>query len=438
MISHPAQHGAPRALVARGGLPIGAAIFDADGPLDTPEQRATGRFCALAVEPEAVLRWDFGDVGDPFDLLAAFAPTPTPCPTDWPCPLVACALAYDLGRVIERLPAVARIERHAPALWAARYRAVYVWDRLQRTGRIFGRDAQAVATLDARLSTWPTHAEPPRIGAAHAETEWAAYAEKFKQIQGHIRAGDVYQINFALRFVASAEGDPGRLFDRLHRRSPVPFAAGVRMGAHSAVLSISPERFLAWDAAGRVETRPIKGTRPRGVDPAADARWIQDLQASPKDAAEHVMIVDLQRNDLGRICQAGTVRVRQHAGVESYATVHHLVSIVEGQRRDPMDLAGLLRATFPGGSITGAPKISAMGIIDALEPVRRGLYCGSIGYLDARGGGDLNIAIRTAILAEGRLHYSAGGGIVADSQAEAEWAEAWQKARAFIEACGEA
>ena len=264
----------------------------------------------------------------------------------------------------------------------------------------------------------------------------ATYDAAIAAIQAHIRAGDVYQANFALRFSApTSSGDPGPVFDRLHTRSPVPFAAALRLDAGTSILSMSPERFLRWHPDGRVETRPIKGTRPRSADASTDAALIAELRGSAKDAAEHVMIVDLQRNDLGRVCVAGTVRVARLMGVESYATVHHLVSVVEGQRKEPNDLRGLLRATFPGGSITGAPKISAMGIIDALEPVRRGMYCGSVGYLDASGGGDLNIAIRTAIVANGRLYYSAGGGIVADSDPSDEWAEAWDKARAFIEAC---
>lgn len=433
MIEVEADRGPPGALVARSGLPVGAALFDAGGPLAD-----TGRFCALAIAPSAVLSWRLGDPGDPFAALAAFAGQPIAAPADgWPRPRIACALGYDLGRVIERIPSVARAEGHLPDLWAARYPAVYVWDRAEQAGRIFGESVAAVERLQ-RFAVGAGPAPPaPQLGRAVPEMSRATYDAAIARIQAHIRAGDVYQVNFALRFSAPVQvADPAPLFARLHARSPVPFAAALRIDARRAILSVSPERFLAWDAAGRVETRPIKGTRPRRADPIADAAEAEALCASKKDAAEHVMIVDLQRNDLGRICTPGSVRVARLAGLERYSTVHHLVSVVEGRRRDSADLAGLLRATFPGGSITGAPKISAMGIIDALEPVRRGMYCGSVGYLDAAGGGDLNIAIRTAILADDRLYYSAGGGIVADSVAGEEWAEAGHKARAFLDALG--
>jgi para-aminobenzoate synthetase component 1 len=201
------------------------------------------------------------------------------------------------------------------------------------------------------------------------------------------------------------------------------------------VASISPERFLRWWPDGRVETRPIKGTRPRGASPEADAALIAELQSSEKDLAEHVMIVDLERNDLGRVCEPGSVRVSRAWALETHPTVHHLVSVVEGRLEAQTRLSALLEATFPGGSITGAPKLAAVGIIDALEPSRRGLYCGAIGYLDAAGGGDLNIAIRTAWTDSSTAYYQAGGGIVWDSDAAEEWAETLTKARAFVDAC---
>lgn len=439
MISTRLDAGPPARIVARRGLPVGAALFDAGGPAGQGASASGARFAALAVHPEVVETWRLGASGDPFVMLEQMAEAVRCAPVDdgWPRPLVACALSYDLGRVVEDLPRVARADLPLPDLWCARYAAVYVWDRAQARGRVFARDAAG----DARLRGWIAADGPaptaPEIGAAQAEMTRATYDAAIARIQAHIRAGDVYQVNFALRFSAPVSaGDPGVVFARLHARSPVPYACALRLDEATAILSVSPERFLRWDAGGRVETRPIKGTRPRSADRAIDAAAIVDLRRSAKDAAEHVMIVDLQRNDLGRVCVAGSVQVAQRAAVESYSTVHHLVSVIEGQRKDRHDLSGLLRATFPGGSITGAPKVSAMGIIERLEPVRRGIYCGSVGYLDACGGGDLNIAIRTAILAHGRLHYSAGGGIVADSDASAEWAEAWDKARAFIEACG--
>jgi para-aminobenzoate synthetase component 1 len=240
-----------------------------------------------------------------------------------------------------------------------------------------------------------------------------AYDRAFQRVQAHIRAGDTYQINLTVRFRAERGrgGDPVGFYPHLRRASPAPFGACVRMGKETAVFSISPERFLRWSAA---------------------------LAGSEKDRAEHVMILDLQRNDLGRVCEIGSVSVVAPPHLETHPTVHHLVSTVRGRLRPEVDVATLLRATFPGGSITGAPKIRSMEIIEALEPTRRGPYCGSIGYLDARGGGDLNIAIRTAWTTAEAVYYQAGGGLVEASEADDEWAELHTKARAFFTACATA
>ncbi len=200
------------------------------------------------------------------------------------------------------------------------------------------------------------------------------------------------------------------------------------------ILSLSPERFLRCDADGRVETRPIKGTRPRGTNPAEDRRLADELSASLKDRAENVMIVDLLRNDLGRVCRPGSVRVPQLCGLESYANVHHLVSVVCGQLAEGRRALDLLAAAFPGGSITGAPKVRAMQIIDELEPSRRSIYCGSLGYVDVRGQMDTSIAIRTAVADGGQLHLWGGGGLVADSDVEAEYAETLAKIRHLMQA----
>jgi para-aminobenzoate synthetase component 1 len=349
---------------------------------------------------------------------------------------VVCALAYDLGRRVERLPTLARDDAHLPVLWAARYDAAYVWDRVAGTGRLVATSRAAADALAARL-TRPPPADAPLVpGEARPEMARADYAAALRRILEHIADGDVYQVNYTLRFSAPCRGlDPGAFFARLHARTPSPFAACLRLDASRSILSVSPERFLRWTPDGRVETRPIKGTRKRGATPVEDAALQAELAASEKDRAEHVMIVDLERNDLGRICLPGTVKPTRLFAPEGYATVHHLVSTVEGRLRPDVGLPELLRATFPGGSITGAPKIRAMEVIETLEPVRRGVYCGALGYLDAAGGGDLNIAIRTAWSAGDRLYYQAGGGIVADSDPDAEWDEAMVKARAFLEAC---
>jgi para-aminobenzoate synthetase component 1 len=432
--------GPPHQWVERHGLPVGGALLDADGG---PDPR--GRFACLALEPETVLRWSPDAGGDPFAALAAFEtaagrmPAPPDDPAPWPR-IVLCA-AYDLGRTIERLPVVARFEGHVPDLWAACYPAVYVYDHRLKQGAIRAVSSAAAHTLRRRLENGDPVTPPPApVGRPQAEMTREAYDRAFQRVQAHIRAGDTYQINLTVRFRAERGrgGDPVGFYPHLRRASPAPFGACVRMGKETAVFSISPERFLRWSADGAVETSPIKGTRPRGTTAAEDAAQRAALAGSEKDHAEHVMILDLQRNDLGRVCEIGSVSVVAPPHLETHPTVHHLVSTVRGRLRPEVDVATLLRATFPGGSITGAPKIRSMEIIEALEPTRRGPYCGSIGYLDARGGGDLNIAIRTAWTTAEAVYYQAGGGLVEASEADDEWAELHTKARAFFTACATA
>jgi anthranilate/para-aminobenzoate synthase component I len=249
-----------------------------------------------------------------------------------------------------------------------------------------------------------------------------------RRILEYLRAGDAYQINLARRLTATllpTPDPPGwALFCRLQHESPAPHAFWMVADDGAVVVGNSPERFLRLRPDGAIETRPIKGTRPHTTSPAA-------LAADPKDQAEHLMIVDLERNDLGRVCQTGSVRVEGFARTVSLATVHHLVSTVRGQLRPGVGLAALLRATFPGGSITGAPKIRAMEIIDELEPVARGPYTGATGWLGAAGDLDLAVAIRTALVRDGQLTLWVGGGIVADSVPEDELRETEVKARAF-------
>ena len=259
-----------------------------------------------------------------------------------------------------------------------------------------------------------------------------AYHKAIERIQDYIQAGDCYQVNFAQRFRAPCSGDPWVAYCALREACPTPFSGFQSLPNDGAVLSLSPERFVRVSER-QVETRPIKGTRPRGVTPEEDAAHATELLASPKDRAENLMIVDLLRNDLGRSCRTGSVSVPELFSLESYPNVHHLVSSVTGTLADDKDALDLIAGSFPGGSITGAPKIRAMQIIDELEPTRRGLYCGSLVYLDVRGEMDSSIAIRSLLVKDGQVCCWGGGGIVADSQWEAEYQESLTKVRVLLQ-----
>ena len=349
-------------------------------------------------------------------------------------------LGYDLARRIERLPAIAEDDRHWPELAVGIYRWAALTDHAARRSVLAVADpealgAEAVDRLRALFSQPPGITLPHAQGAARIEgvesnmTE-AGYRERFDRVARYIHDGHVYQVNLAQRFSAAYGGDPLALYRRLRERSSGPCSAFIDL-PFGQVLSVSPERFLQV-REGRVETRPIKGTRPRHADPAVDAAAIAELLASGKDRAENVMIVDLLRNDLGRCCRTGSVSVPSLFAVESFASVHHLVSTVTGELDDARDVLDLVRGAFPGGSITGAPKLRAMQIIEELEPHRRGVYCGAIGYIGFDGAADLNIAIRTAMLRDGRVDFWAGGGIVSDSDAGLEYAETLAKAAGFL------
>ena len=259
------------------------------------------------------------------------------------------------------------------------------------------------------------------------------YFDAVARVREYIFAGDIFQANLSQRFEAKLDGSAWAFYRRLRTRNPAPFAAYMEC-PEAVVISASPERFLRVDASGHVETRPIKGTRPRGVGPEHDAALGQALAESAKDRAENLMIVDLMRNDLSRVCAPRSVRVSELFSLEHYPTVHHLVSTVVGDLEPGNDALELLRAAFPGGSITGAPKLRAMEVIAELEPSRRGVYCGSIGYWSLTGELDTSIAIRTAVVQDSRVSFSAGGGIVADSDPELEYRETLDKARALIDA----
>ncbi|MGI1659835.1 MAG: aminodeoxychorismate synthase component I [Desulfitobacterium sp.] len=262
------------------------------------------------------------------------------------------------------------------------------------------------------------------------------YLEDLQQVIDYIYAGDIYQANLTQRFQMPYAQDPWVLYKRLHAYNPAPFAAFLPYEDFQ-ILSSSPERFVQINAQGGIETRPIKGTRPRGKTPEEDEALAKELIESTKDRAELTMIIDLQRNDLGRICRYGSVQVKDLIRLEKYPTVWHLVSSIVGELRPELKVSEILKAIFPGGSITGAPKIRAMEIIEELEPYKRGLYTGSIGYIGFDGAWDTNIVIRTILLKDGQAYFNGGGGIVADSIPEEEYKESLQKVKALLRALGE-
>jgi para-aminobenzoate synthetase component 1 len=275
----------------------------------------------------------------------------------------------------------------------------------------------------------PTHAVPdlPGVFSNFGRT---AYLAAVRRAIEYIYAGDCFQVNIAQRLLHAATVSPLDLYRRLRERNPAPFAGYFDLGDF-IIASASPERFLHV-RSGEVETRPIKGTRPRGATPADDRARSAELLASAKDRAENVMIVDLMRNDLGRVCRYGSVHVPTVCRLESYRTVHHLVSEVRGVLRRDLGPVDLLRAAFPGGSVTGAPKIRAMQIIAELEPTTRGPYCGSLGYIGFDGSMDTSILIRTFTIGKGWIQFPVGGGIVADSEPEREYEETWHKAEGLL------
>jgi para-aminobenzoate synthetase component 1 len=258
--------------------------------------------------------------------------------------------------------------------------------------------------------------------------------EAVEKVREYIRNGDIFQANLSQRFEVSLATNPYAIYRRLRSINPAPFAAYLNFD-DVKIISASPERFLKLDG-DIIQTRPIKGTRPRGKTAVEDERLANELLSSEKDRAENVMIVDLERNDLGRVASYGSVIVPELTALESYATVFHLTSTVEGRLADGKDRVDLLKATFPGGSISGAPKVRAMEIIEEIEPTRRSVYTGAIGYLGFDGGMDLNIAIRTIMAVRNKMYFQAGGGIVFDSDPESEYNETLDKASALMQALG--
>ena len=431
--------------------------FFLDGGRDFDGQ---GRYSFIGCNPFARLRskngtthvWDEGagkvsEEGNPFDALGTLLDRYRVPRCPGPVPFMGGAVgyfSYDLCHHVERLPRTAEDDLGFPDLALGFYDAILAIDNLEGTAYII---APALACRPPAEERADALEKLLRSGAGELEEpvgpcgrgmvgnfEPDDYVAAVARAKEYIAAGDIFQVNLSQRFSAELLSHPWQLYRRAREINPAPFAAylGFRDGV---VASHSPERFLLVQD-GTVTTRPIKGTRPRGKTPDEDERLRNELLASEKDRAELVMIVDLERNDLGRVCNYGSVRVPELLTLESYATVHHLVSTVVGKLHANQSLVDLLKATFPGGSITGAPKVRSMEIIDELEPTQRAVYTGSVGWIGFDGDMDLNIVIRTFLAKEKRVHWQVGGGIVADSDPVAEYEETLAKGIALKDALG--
>ncbi len=346
--------------------------------------------------------------------------------------------SYDLGRRIEKMPNIAIDDARMPDMAVGIYHWAYVADHIEKKAVLVGDLSEPRVRLYwGDIINWVSE---PAI--SESESSYSAvsdiqsnmtrddYAEKFSSVKNYIGSGDCYQVNLAQRFSVKVKGDPWQGYMQLREINPSPFACYFNV-PNCNVLSVSPERFLSVND-NVVQTKPIKGTRPRSKDKIKDEELKQELNTSIKDRAENVMIVDLLRNDLSKCCEINSVNVSKLFHIESFPTVHHLVSTIEGTLPITISPIELLRESFPGGSITGAPKIRAMEIIEELEPHRRGLYCGSVGYIGFNKKMDTNIAIRTIIQKDDVAYFYAGGGLVWDSDMSEEYQETFDKAAAMF------
>ena len=358
--------------------------------------------------------------------------------------------SYELKNYLERLPQTTRVEPAFPELYFCLYRLILIYDRKDdgwflccynppdepddHEERMEGFIDRLLAVSRSKYKPAIDRAAPAENGKPVSSFTKDTYMEAVERVRRYIIDGHVYQVNISQRFSVPYSSDPYTTFISMFRLNPAPFYAFLN-GGDFQVLCTSPERLLR-QRADYVETRPIKGTRPRGKTVEADLQLREELLASTKDDAELSMIVDLLRNDLSKVCRGGTVRVREHKRIEAYTNVYHLVSIVAGRLRKDRSRFDLLKACFPGGSITGCPKIRSMEIIDEIEPQARGLYTGSIGYLSFHNTMDFNIAIRTAVVKDGVLHFNVGGGIVYDSDPSEEYWETLYKGESILKSLG--
>ncbi len=386
---------------------------------------------------------------DPFDVLQACV-RGLSLPKELRSPPLSAGLlgylAYDLKDCLEILPRTSIDETGLPSMLFYAPSMLVIQDRREQSTRLLipvrngdRREAeQVLRRFDTIAGSDPAEDTSRPLRSRNPVSNFARpeYEDAVRKVIDYIAAGDAYQVNLSQRFEIAFDGDAFSLFRDLFHRNPAPFFAFIQAGDHQ-IVSTSPERFLL-QIGQRVETRPIKGTRPRMSDLAEDAAMRRELSESAKDDAELSMIVDLLRNDIGKVCRAGSVRVAEHKRMEAYENVYHLVSIVEGELDREKDSVDLIKAAFPGGSITGCPKVRAMEIIDELETCRRHVYCGSIGYIGFHDVMDLSIAIRTAVVFGRTVRYSVGGGIVFDSDPEAEYEETLHKGRTLMAACSNA
>jgi para-aminobenzoate synthetase component 1 len=388
------------------------------------------------------LEWDNGKIeyikGNPFivlkDLLKRFKSRPGGAsgPTGRPPDLRSGRIGdrsggavgyfgYDMKDFIERLPDIAKDDIGIPDCIVGFYDKITVYDK----------------QTDFPVPSWPARAEKFRmedIPGLKSNFSKEDYVKAVKKAKEYIKKGDIYQVNLSQRFESQLNMEPYELYLRLRDFSPAPFSSYLNFG-DCTIISSSPERFLMKKDA-YIETRPIKGTRPRSCDPLMDEFNEKELTKSYKDRAEHIMIVDLERNDLGRICEYGSVKPTEFISLEKYSTVFHLVSTISGRLKKDIDAIDCLVATFPGGSITGAPKIRSMEIIEELEPVKRSIYTGAIGYISFDGNMDTSIVIRTILIKNKKLYFQVGGGIVYDSDPEKEYLETLDKAMGIMQAIG--
>lgn len=427
--------------------PVAAFLDSADG------SRRQGRYAYIAADPFRVI--EAGErvtidgtlvSGDPFTVLEGelekyrieTSPDLPPFQTG-----AVGFLGYELGRYIERLPEPKPVGLSVPDMVIGFYDTIAAFDLVERQAWVIStsiarEDAQARAEIMAsRIESAPSLApiDWTARGVWNEEVTQGEYEQRVSRIIDYIHAGDVFQVNLTQRFLGQlVDGlDSFHLYRRLRALSPAPFAAFLACGKNLHVLSASPERFLRLSPDGLVDSRPIKGTRPRGQTADEDAALAASLLASEKDRAENLMIVDLLRNDLSRVCRTGSVRVTDLLTLETFDSVHHLVSGIQGRLMEGLGCVDLFRASFPGGSITGAPKIRAMEIINELEPARRGPYCGAIAWMGFDGASESSISIRTIVVEDDCVVAQAGGAVVSDSDPSAEYEESLVKAAPLLE-----